>query len=651
MLLPTATCSPPPSAADLPASVPHELEEVFEHAAIGMAVLDSAGRFLRANRSLCHMLGWTVEELRGRHVQDFSPPEEARQEEQRRQRLIAGPVSRYHVERRYVHRSGQLLWGQFTCSLVRDSLRRPAYFIWQAQDITERRLAERDLRDSEARFRSLTMLSSDGYWEQDEQLRFTSVHIGEHMVAPLFTDVTGLARWEIPGLEPLSSSWDEHRRVLLARQPFRDFRCMRPGADGSTVYTSVSGEPVFGSEGRFRGYRGTARDITRRILAEQRLSEARSMLQIAAQIGRLGGWTWDIGAERVAWSPEVCAIHDVRPDYQPTPQESLDFVVPEHRQRFRDALRACSRQGAAFDLEAEVVTARGRRVWVRLICEPHWNEHGEVARINGACQDISESKQASEKARLLAEELNSSLEDRVRRRTAQLEAANKELEAFSYSIAHDLRAPLATIDGFSRMLEGDAGTVTGGPGNRSQHYLRRIRSAVRHMGDLTEGLLVLANLSRGSLRREEVDLAVMARGALDACREREPGRDVQVTIPAALPATGDPSLLAQVLTNLVENAWKFTARVAPAQIEVGNRLERGEAVYFVRDNGAGFDMAHAGKLFEAFQRLHTRAEFEGTGIGLAVVHKIIVRHGGRVWAQAVPGRGACLCFTLPPDPP
>jgi PAS domain S-box-containing protein len=240
--------------------------------------------------------------------------------------------------------------------------------------------------------------------------------------------------------------------------------------------------------------------------------------------------------------------------------------------------------------------------------------------------------------------LNAELEERVRRRTAQLEAANKDLEAFSYSIAHDLRAPLSSIDGFSRMLEQ---TAAGELPERCQHYIGRIRAGVSQMADLTDGLLSLAHLSRASLRDEPVDLAAMARGAVASCRERAPQRSVDAQIAPALPARGDPRLLDQVMANLIGNAWKFTSHKAQARIEVGVASGPDEPpVYFVRDDGAGFDMAHASKMFEAFQRMHTFAEFEGTGIGLATVHKIVSRHGGRIWAQAAPNRGACFYFTL-----
>ena len=240
------------------------------------------------------------------------------------------------------------------------------------------------------------------------------------------------------------------------------------------------------------------------------------------------------------------------------------------------------------------------------------------------------------------------LEECVRLRTAQLEIANRELEAFSYSASHDLRAPLRVIDSFSSLLEQSAGDALG---ERSRHYLDRIRFNVRHMAGLIDALLALAHVSRTGLRREPVDVGALAAAALDQCREREPTREARVEIAGGMLAQADAALLSQVMQNLVDNAWKFTSRIPNPTITVGCETPPDSStVYYVRDNGAGFDMSQADNLFQAFQRLHTPSEFPGTGIGLATVQRIIARHEGRIWAQAEPGKGAAFFFTLGEEP-
>ncbi len=232
--------------------------------------------------------------------------------------------------------------------------------------------------------------------------------------------------------------------------------------------------------------------------------------------------------------------------------------------------------------------------------------------------------------------------------TSSLEAANKELEAFSYSTSHDLRAPLRSIDGFSQVLLEDYGDTLDAQGH---DYLRRIRMATQRMAELIDALLELSRVTRAELSRTPLDLTAMAHTITEELRRREPARAVELVLAEGLTASGDPTLLRVVFENLLGNAWKFTAKTAPARIEIGSlRQPDGVLAYFVRDNGAGFDMQYAHKLFGAFQRLHRMGEFPGTGIGLATVQRIIHRHGGRIWAEGIVDRGATFYFTLERSP-
>ncbi|HEY3227795.1 MAG TPA: ATP-binding protein, partial [Roseiflexaceae bacterium] len=265
----------------------------------------------------------------------------------------------------------------------------------------------------------------------------------------------------------------------------------------------------------------------------------------------------------------------------------------------------------------------------------------EQIELNGrACAltiqyDITELKRAEREVR----RLNYDLEQRQ----VALEAVNKELEAFSYSVAHDLRAPLRGIDGFSHALLEDYADKLDAEGRT---YIQRIRESTQEMGRLIEALLTLSRVTRSELHRERVDLTALARSVLARLQKNEPERKAELVISDGLVANGDARLLGVVLQNLLGNAWKFTGKCPMTRIEVGARQEDGRPVLFVRDNGAGFDMTYAHKLFGVFQRLHSGAEFEGTGIGLATVQRIIQRHAGRVWAEGEVGRGATVYFTL-----
>jgi PAS domain S-box-containing protein len=321
-----------------------------------------------------------------------------------------------------------------------------------------------------------------------------------------------------------------------------------------------------------------------------------------------------------------------------------DIVAPEDLERAINLMMGVARgEEPPPAFEADVFTKDGQRLTLEINARPVFRGDSTVA-VQGVARDVTEKRRAAVEIRAL----NDALEQRVRERTAELEAANAELEAFGYSVSHDLRGPLRVIEGFSRMLIDDYGASLDDAGRQ---YIDRVQASSQRMAQLIQDLLNLSRITRNAIQRRPVDLAPLAQSVAAELQLSQPDRVVEFVIAPHAIASGDPSMLRILVENLLGNAWKYTGKHASARIEFGTRRQGGELIYYVKDDGAGFDMEYVHKLFRPFQRLHLASEFDGTGIGLATVERIVRRHGGRVWAEAAVERGATFYFTLAAEKP
>ena len=425
-------------------------------------------------------------------------------------------------------------------------------------------------------------------------------------------------------------------QCAASRQPQRlSCTISMPGRRSDVIINYI---PLLDADGEIRQILGITHDVTEIKRAAEALRQSERRIRAMLENVNLVAMTLDTDGsltfcnnyllQLTGWSREeslgrnwfeVFVPADARPEVEGVFRESvISGRMPPH-------------------YENEIVTRHGER---RLIA---WNNtvlHDSKGTFVGCMsigEDITERKKAEEQVR----RLNAELEQRVRERTAELEAANKELEAFGYSVSHDLRAPLRHIEGFIRAFEEDHGANLA---PEALHYMQRVKAGSKRMGELIDALLMLSRVGRAALHAREVDLATLARTVF---AERRPSdHEIELVI-GELPAVrGDPTLLHQLLDNLIDNAVKFTRSTAKARIEVGARGVDDEVVFYVADNGVGFDAHYAGKLFGVFQRLHRQHEFEGTGIGLSIAKRIVEKHGGRIWAEATPDAGATFFFTL-----
>ncbi len=394
--------------------------------------------------------------------------------------------------------------------------------------------------------------------------------------------------------------------------------------DGSRFWASVVITALNDETGQLRGFAKITRDITERKRAEEQIGRFFSVSLDLLCIADFEGFFRRLNP---AWEKTLgFSVAEL------VSRPFLEFVHPEDREAtLAEAEKLALQEHDTVAFTNRYLCADGSYKTLA------WNSRSDhrYRLIYCAARDVTEERRTQEQIRRLNEELQLRLEE--------LDLLNRELEAFSYSVSHDLRAPLRSIDGFSQVLVEDFGEKLGTDGRGT---ILRIRSATKRMAHLIDDLLKLAKVTRAEVRRESVDLSALARQAAAEALAREPERRVVVTVADGAVVEGDTRLLGVVLENLIGNAFKFTAKVPEARIEFGIGQSDGHPMYFVRDNGAGFDMAYAGKLFGAFQRLHGAAEFAGTGIGLATVQRIIRRHGGRVWAEGMVDHGATFSFTL-----
>jgi PAS domain S-box-containing protein len=412
--------------------------------------------------------------------------------------------------------------------------------------------------------------------------------------------------------------------------------------------------PVRNSEGEIWAVGVVAIDMTDLREAEAQLGRKEELLRFGLHAAHLAVWEWDLGSDTVIVSPQALEMLGGRPrEWRGAFADFLGYVEASDRPRVEASLRAIA-GGAA---STESVTFRTRALpnratrWFEVQGRLFVAPQGRL-RMVGTVGDATARVQA-ERERLEKEDeimrLNAGLERRVAERTTELTSANRELEAFSYSVSHDLRSPLRSIDGFALALLEDHGDQLE---PEARQYLDIVRQQTQRMGQIIDDLIGLARLTRSPLRTGLVDVSALCAEIVGDLRRQDPQRIVDVTIAPGMSVVADANLLHIALENLIGNAWKFTSRTAEPRIAIGISRKGAPALpeFHVSDNGAGFDPAHASKLFQPFARLHAAAEYEGTGIGLATVARIIKRHGGAVWAESHPGEGATLRWTLPQAP-
>lgn len=429
-----------------------------------------------------------------------------------------------------------------------------------------------------------------------------------------------------------------HQLKLLSDNDEHLYETIHLRKNGERFPVEVSGRIIDIKDKKY--FQGIIRDISERKQAEEVLHEREQDLLCAQQLAHVGSWSYIPETQTPIWSEEMFHIWGLDPKNEaPNYDELRKLIHQDDRQLFDDAEKDALENGLPYNLELRILCIDRKEHTIISMCKPQLDGQGKVIRLTGTTQDVTERKRVEE----VIKNMNAELELRVDQRTLQLENANKELEAFSYSVSHDLRAPLRNIDGWSLVLlekRYDQLDVQG------RQYLNRVRNETQRMGHLIDDLLKLSRVSRVEIKRVEVDLSSIAQNIANRLQQDATDRRLNIIIQSGIVSIGDHQMLEIALTNLLDNACKFTNKQSLAKIEFGQSVINDKQTFWVKDNGVGFDMAYSKNLFNAFQRLHKQSEFPGTGIGLATVQRIIRCHDGRIWAESKLNQGATFYFTL-----
>lgn len=608
-------------------------QATFEQAAVGISIISLEGYWLRVNHKLCAILGYSQDELIALTFQDVTYPDDLEADINNVKRMLAGEITAYAMEKRYIRKDGRVIWINLHASLVRKPDNAPDYFIAVVEDIQSR-------KEIAANFKEARRIANLGHWTWngvDKQTWSEELYL-------IYGRDTALPPADYQEMASFYTVDSWNKLAAAVQKCWRDgaaFECdaevVRP--DGAHRWTISRGEAVPDFDGRIIAMRGTVQDITERKLGEMALQESKERLKLFIEYAPAALAMFDREMRYLACSQRW------RNDYRVNDRDLSELchydIFPEIGEEWKAIHRRCLAGEIIRADEDRFERADGSMQWLRWEVRPWYQADGGIGGIAMFTEDITYQKQVEE----ALQQLNADLEKRVAERTDELNVLNQSLESFVYSVSHDLKAPLRGVEGYSRLLQEDYGDRLDDEGRL---FINNIRAGVRRMNELINDLLAYSRMERCQLESGTLDLTVLVHQALEEC-----AADIaehRIEIAADLPpliTRGDRDGLVVVLRNLLGNAIKFSKHSPHPRIEFGAGRDDHQVTLWIRDNGIGFDMKYNHRIFEIFERLHRLEDYPGTGIGLALVKKAMQRMGGQVWAQSAPGEGAAFYLQLP----
>lgn len=609
---------------------------LFENSAIGMGHVGFAdARWIDVNASFCRMLGYTEEEMRATPWTAMTHPEDVELDLEPFRRMAAGQLQNYSVEKRFIHKRGHHVWARLNLSLVRDADGRPDYEIAVIEDITSRKRAEWELREREELLKTVLEALPVGVWVLDRGGRVTNVNrkVAEIWGSAPYTDPAtygGYRGWWVETGEPVrADEWGGARAVVRGESSSNE-EVEIEAFDGSHKFLLISSTPIRNDSGDITGAVTINMDITSRKQAEQAMRKSEARFRSIFANAAVGIALFDVERRLRRANAKFCSIinyqeEELRGRLYDSFTHPDDLVVD--RTRYDALMRG---ETDSYSVEKRYIRKDGRPVWVRVTRSVQPRGQNLPEHSITIVEDIDDRKRAEEeRERLLAE----------------VQRSNQDLQQFAYVASHDLQEPLRMVSSYMQLLERK---YRGRLDEKAQTYIHYAVDGTRRMQNLIDGLLRYSRIS-GHLQLAPVDTNAVYAAAIANLAESIGEAGGAVTADQLPTVQGDETQLVQLFQNLIGNGLKYRKPGVVPHIHVSARREAGEWVFSVRDNGIGIDPQYFDRVFQIFQRLHTREEYPGTGIGLASCKKIVERHNGRIWLESTPGEGSTFYFTLPAE--
>jgi len=602
-----------------------QFRELFEQAAVGLAQVGLDGSFLRVNQRLCDIVGYPRGELLAKTIQDITHPDDLAGGVALVRQLLAGERQTYTLEKRYLRKDQSVVPINLTVSLVRDRAGQPEHFILVLEDITVRKRAE----VATAQLAAIVQSSDDAVIGKTLDGLITSWNPGAERVFGFSADE--MIGHSITMLIPLERQDDEEKIMSRIKrgESVQHFETVRVRKDGCLIDVSVTVSPIKDADGKIVGVSKVARDITEQKRAAEKLRQSEAALREGQRLAKLGNWEWNTATDRHTWSPEIYRIYGRNPELAPAGvPEVSKYFTPESWAGLSAAVEQGLKHNLAYEYDAEVVRPDGAHRWVTARGEALHDASGKMTGLRGTVQDITERKQADEK---------------MRRTIAELERSNQELEHFAYVASHDLQEPLRMVSSYTQLL---AQHYEGQLDEKARKYIHYAVDGAVRMQTLINDLLTYSRVGRHGKPLQPTDAHAVLGEAIRNLATAIAETQAIISNDDLPKVQADTSQLVQLFQNLLANALKFQGGSRP-RIHVSARADGDRWRFAVRDNGIGIEAQYAERVFILFQRLHTREEYSGTGIGLAVCKRIVERHGGKIWFESEPGKGTTFFFTLP----